>query len=614
MITGSDSGCEAQESAKTPAASAPATDTKGGCDDPKTSPKSSKVEPTTSGSSRKNLTLAEGRARARAAKEAASSRAVQEAVAAKKRAASSSPRQDSTESKGYRNLFDSSSDSEEEGAVHEPREITNDLDEQQEQFCAVQAQASAEVAPLAPCTPSYPRGYYPPDVDSGSPLFLERLQAPRGLIHGRTSRGAYERALVQKEPLFIEDIEAARCVLLAAHRIPLKEFTSLRKKPEDRGGLFPVWGYPWVQPENTTTPTQAENLFWSWVSLHEYSAQELNELREDRMLSHVLDQRDLRIEFAHLIGKRQLHSSMERLKQAARSGAHDERGYGKYSSAMPRKSAKKPRTTYEAAVASGPRLQQPSGSLPGAGLPAPTSSVMAGIPATSQAAGASQSAGAPGRSVPHGSGTHRSGPGEQAELSHAYEYEAPQPQSPRTSALGRDSGESYLQEELRQLRNRVYAIEIALGVGPGGQAASQAGKPGTLESLRHDVDGLGRETRELHGRVDRRAPASAMKDLRRDLDYLSQEVRGRGSSREAQGYGYHPSYAYGSYGGPSHGAPAYSAYEPRGYQSAFPMPASATSVPVASGVPPRFEEVSSTPHGRPLPPAEEKGPADRDTA
>ncbi|POM65709.1 ABC Superfamily [Phytophthora palmivora] len=61
------------------------------------------------------------------------------------------------------------------------------------------------------------------------------------------------------ESLFGNDIEAARCVLLAPHRIPLKEFTSLRKKPEDRGGLFPVWGYPWVQPENTP---QAEDLFW----------------------------------------------------------------------------------------------------------------------------------------------------------------------------------------------------------------------------------------------------------------------------------------------------------------------------------------------------------------
>ncbi|POM76764.1 ATP-binding cassette (ABC) Superfamily [Phytophthora palmivora] len=127
-------------------------------------------------------------------------------------------------------------------------------------------------------------------------MFLEHLKAPRGLNLGRTSRGAYERALVQAEPLFANDIEAARCVLLAPHRIPLKEFTSLRKKPEDRGGLFPVWGYPWVQPENTTTQTQAEDLFWRWVSLKNFAIQELKELRQDCLLSYVLDQRELRIE------------------------------------------------------------------------------------------------------------------------------------------------------------------------------------------------------------------------------------------------------------------------------------------------------------------------------
>ncbi|POM78559.1 Hypothetical protein PHPALM_3905 [Phytophthora palmivora] len=60
-----------------------------------------------------------------------------------------------------------------------------------------------------------------------------------------------------------------------------------------------------------------------------------------------------------------------------------------------RKAAKKPRTTYAPAVAD-PRSQQPSGSQPGAGLPAPTSSVMRGNLATSQAAGTSQSAAALG--------------------------------------------------------------------------------------------------------------------------------------------------------------------------------------------------------------------------
>ncbi|POM68028.1 Hypothetical protein PHPALM_15861 [Phytophthora palmivora] len=173
---------------------------------------------------------------------------------------------------------------------------------------------------------------------------------------------------------------------LHPHRIPLKEFTSLRKKPEDRNGLFPVWGYPWVQPENTT-----EDLFWRWVSLKNVTVQELKELREDRLLSYVLDQRDLRIEVSHLIAKRQLHSVLEGLRQQSKSSAQDERGYG---SVHPENAAKKPRTTYAPAV--DPKSQQPSGSQPEAGLPAPMSSVTRGNPATSQAAGTSQSAAALG--------------------------------------------------------------------------------------------------------------------------------------------------------------------------------------------------------------------------
>ncbi|POM59818.1 hypothetical protein PHPALM_31396 [Phytophthora palmivora] len=97
---------------------------------------------------------------------------------------------------------------------------------------------------------------------------------------------------------------------------PLGEFSSLRKKPEDRGGLFPVWGYPWVQPENTMTQSQAENRFWRWVSLKNLTVQVLKERRDDRLLSYVLNQRDLRIGFNPLIDKRQLHAVMEERKTA----------------------------------------------------------------------------------------------------------------------------------------------------------------------------------------------------------------------------------------------------------------------------------------------------------
>ncbi|POM59524.1 ATP-binding cassette (ABC) Superfamily [Phytophthora palmivora] len=405
-------------------------------------------------------------------------------------------------------------------------------------------------------------------------MFLEHLKTPRGLNHGRTSRGAYERALVQVEPLFVKNIEAAWCVLLAPHRIPLKEFTSLRKKPEDRGGLFPVWG-PRIQ-------TKAEDLFWRWVSLKNFTVQELIELREVRLLSYVLDHPDLRIDL---------------------SPAQDERGYGSVNTGtVHRKAAKKPRTTYAPAVAD-PKSQRHSGSQPGAGLPAPTSSVTRGNPATSQPVGASQTAAALGRPATLGSGARCSDQGGQEELSHAFEYEAPSqpyPSGPPTS--GRGSMGPLLCDEVRQHRDHVYAIEIALGLGPGGQAAAQAGKPGTLEVLRQDLDALGRETHELHGRIDRRAPAATLKELRRGLETLSHEVHGRMPSYEPQGYSYHSAYGYSSYPSSSHSVPSYPSYDSRGYQPVYQSQASTPAAPVVQRAQPCFEETQriviplKTPH------------------
>ncbi|KAG3141466.1 hypothetical protein C6341_g19731 [Phytophthora cactorum] len=159
----------------------------------------------------KNLSFSEGRERAQAAKAAA-----EQSKNTKKRNASRSPRREAleTEVDPYKNLFASDSDEEEEeGAVNEPQEISNDL--------ACSRRRSA--------TPA---------------------------------RGAYERTLVQRNQLFTKNIEAARCVLLAPHRIPLKEFTTRRKKPENRSGLHPVWGYPWVCPENCRSWGAADVLFW----------------------------------------------------------------------------------------------------------------------------------------------------------------------------------------------------------------------------------------------------------------------------------------------------------------------------------------------------------------
>ncbi|POM81149.1 Hypothetical protein PHPALM_922 [Phytophthora palmivora] len=223
---------------------------------------------------------------------------------------------------------------------------------------------------------------------------------------------------------------------------PTPKFTSLKKKSEDRGRLFPVWGTLGYNPR-TRRPRLNQKTCSGDV-------QELKELREDRLLSYVLDQRDLRIEFAHLVAKQQLHSVMEGLRQQSKASAHDERG-----------------------------SQQPSGSQPGAGLPAPTSSVTRGNLATSQAAGTSQSADALGRPAPHGSGTLRSDQGGQERPSHALEYEAlSQPLLSGPSTSGRDSVGSPLSDEVRQLRNHVNVIEIAQWLGRGGQAAAQAGKSG----------------------------------------------------------------------------------------------------------------------------------------
>ncbi|POM62527.1 ATP-binding cassette (ABC) Superfamily [Phytophthora palmivora] len=218
MITGSESDGDSPGSIKDPSSSqdapsqdapsqdapsqdAPAQDAPSQ-DAPVDDAKLSEAKAVSTSSPAKNLTLAEGKARAQAAKAASSKQADEGAAAAKKRAAPGSPTSEPSIAKGFKSLFDSSDEEEEEGAVSEPQEFSNDLDEQQERYQAAQLQGT----PVPP-TPVYPRGYCPPDAGSGSPMFLEHLKAPCGLNHGSTSRGAYERALVQDEPLFVNDIE-----------------------------------------------------------------------------------------------------------------------------------------------------------------------------------------------------------------------------------------------------------------------------------------------------------------------------------------------------------------------------------------------------------------------
>ncbi|POM78420.1 Hypothetical protein PHPALM_4051 [Phytophthora palmivora] len=179
------------------------------------------------------------------------------------------------------------------GVMSELQEISNDLDERQERYQAAQQQGASEVTSSAPSTPVYPRGYYPPDEEIGYTMFLEKL-------------------LVASTPLAAPTNMRVDSTTLT---LPLSESTSLRKNLE-------------AEPKNTTTPSQAEGLFWWWVSKKVITVQEFQDLREDRLLSNILGQRDLRIEFAHLTTEGQLHSVMEGLRQQSKSNAHDERGCG----------------------------------------------------------------------------------------------------------------------------------------------------------------------------------------------------------------------------------------------------------------------------------------------
>ncbi|POM77573.1 Hypothetical protein PHPALM_5025 [Phytophthora palmivora] len=140
--------------------------------------------------------------------------------------------------------------------------------------------------------------------------------------------------------LFV-DIAAARRVLLGPHRIHLKEFTRLRKKPEDRGWLYPVWGTPGYSREHHNSISGRRPVLEMGL-LKEFHSSGV----KSHLVFYVLDQHDLCIKFAHLIAKRQLHSVMEGLRQLSKSSADDERGYGSINSGtIYRNAAKKPRTT-----------------------------------------------------------------------------------------------------------------------------------------------------------------------------------------------------------------------------------------------------------------------------
>ncbi|GMF44016.1 unnamed protein product [Phytophthora fragariaefolia] len=406
---------------------------------------------------------------------------------------------------------------------------------------------------------AYPRGYYPPDEGTGAASFLEKLQDPRGLVGGYTSRGAFEREFVMNEPLFQENIEAARCVLLAPHRIPLKEFTSLRKKPETTTPSGVTHGSNPKGPLATLKPSRS------------FGRGSLN--KDTNAKSWINSKRNLPCPLSWTSVNSALNSPTSSLSDSLAWGgsARDERGYGAYTKAtIPRRVAKKPRTTYEAAVASGPRSRQPSGSQPGAGPLAPTSSVMRGIRATSQGAGASHECAAPGEHAPHGSGGIRSGP-------------------------------------VKKSRRRPLR---------------EAGGLRRTSALRSRASGMGSVISMTVLTAER--PLAKVSTLRQEVYHLRSELR---AIRETQPHGYPPSYGSHAYGAPPMGHQAYVApaaelrphaswsYDQRGYPPAYrePAPASAGH-PRVSETPSRFEVIQLLPLDPDSCHLGQTAPEDHDTA
>ncbi|GMF49773.1 unnamed protein product [Phytophthora fragariaefolia] len=180
------------------------------------------------------------------------------------------------------------------------------------------------------------------------------------------------------------------------------------------------------------------------------------------------------------------------------------------------------------------------------------------------------------------------------------------------------------QEDMRLFHDRLYAIEIALGLAPGGQAAAQSGKQGALEDLRAEVQGLRHEIRDLHDRVGRRAAVGEVLTLRQEVYPLRSELR---ALRGTWPYGYPPSYGSHAYVAPPMGHQDYVApaaelrphapwsYDQRGYPPAYrePAPASAGH-PSVSETPSRFEVIQSPPLDPDLGHLGQTSPADRDTA
>ncbi|KAK1946170.1 hypothetical protein P3T76_001723 [Phytophthora citrophthora] len=286
---------------------------------------------------------------------------------------------------------------------------------------------------------------------------------------------------------------------------------------------------------------------------------------------------------------------MERLKTEFQSSAHSERGYGTRTPVFqPCSAVKKPRTTYEAIAVPLPSTRQPSSSQLRAAQTAPRYFATQGTRATSLGAGDSHRDAARGELAPHGSGVLRCSQARLEEASLDYSFEpSPTLGTPRPSTGPLDQLVTQQQEEILLRRAHVLALEVALGLGYGGQAACAAGQPGVarqLEDLR-----LGMQ--DLHGHVDRSASLQA-------LDFIRQEVydlQATRSYRESQLYAYSPSsydsrleaYSLGSLGYP------YRSYLPPGY--GFASGNHSTPYSLGRSAPDHSsEEVRSSPRDTPL--------------
>ncbi|ETM98272.1 hypothetical protein PPTG_19702 [Phytophthora nicotianae INRA-310] len=265
------------------------------------------------------------------------------------------------------------------------------------------------------------------------------------------------------------------------------------------------------------------------------------------------------------------------------------------------RSGKKSRTTYEAAAASVPRSRQSSGSQPEAVQSAFISSRSGHNPFTSQGAGTYRKAAAPGVPDPRGSGPLCSGRGGAEVPSYEYEYQAPPGSHSRPSA---PPARSLQGTEVDRLRQHVLVLEIALGLGTGGDAAAQAGNQGVHARFAERLDRLQRDISDLHGRVDRRAFSSdldeAFRQIRR-VESLQPRLEPPLARSQPYAYGAYPAYSAYAPGVRSYGAPpAYDLACGLDVQREPWTHASATTSEAA----PRFEELDQGGSASQQPPAD----------